>query len=133
MGKVDGYDVVVKSDSNVYGGQTTTSISLSADMIEVTSADSEKWKEYLAGEKGGTVSVELMYDPLHTEGASEAFTDLVNGTKITLYWGTETASDIHFECDGLISSIELSAPKNEGVTASIEIQLTGEVTKANNT
>jgi len=133
MSKTDGVDVVVKADSVIYGGQMSTSLSLSADMIEVTSADSNKWKEYLAGEKGGTVSVELLYDLTHTEGAAEAFDDLSSGTMVTLYWGTETVDDINFSCDAKISSIELSASKNEAMTASLELQLSGEVTKSTNT
>ena len=125
----DGFELLVKFGANTLVGLRSNDLSLSVDMIEITTKDSNKWKEYLAGQKGGTVSVEQLYDPTATTGSiSHAFADLVAGTKLVIAWGGVVATETYYECDGFISSLSISGPDNDAASYSVEVQLTGAVT-----
>ena len=62
MAKLDGYDILVQTGGVAVVGQTGTSLDFVADMIDITTKDSNKFKEYLAGEKGGTITIDGLYD-----------------------------------------------------------------------
>ena len=128
MAKLDGYDILVQTGGVTVVGQTGAGLYFLADMIDVTTKDSNKFKEYLAGEKGGTITVDGLYDVTGgTNNTEDVFDDLIAGTEVTWKWGQfATAGEKYFTGSGFISSLNMSGPKNEASTYSITIQVTGE-------
>jgi TP901-1 family phage major tail protein len=133
MGKIVGKYLVVTVGSNAYTALRSSTFEMAADMIDVTTADSTGgWKEYLAGEKGGTISIEGLYDTSATEGFEEAADDLISGAVATFKYGETESGTTYWTGSGLISSVSITGDKNDGASYSLTIQLTGAVTKATN-
>ena len=64
MAKIDGRFIRLEFGAGTFlKGVTTSNVSLSADMIDATNYESNGSKDYLAGEKGGTISATFLFDP----------------------------------------------------------------------
>jgi TP901-1 family phage major tail protein len=128
MAKLDGYDILVQTDAVAVVGQTGAGLDFVSDMIEITTKDSNKFKEYLAGEKGGTITIDGLYDvDTGANNTEDVFANLLAGTEVTWKWGKyATAGDKYFTGSAFISSLNMSAPKNEAATYSMTLQVTGE-------
>lgn len=125
MSLVNGDVLIIKIGSVQIGALLSNNFNASADMLEGTNKDSGGAKEYVGGEYGWGMSAEAMYDPAATEGFSEILGYLKAGTSLDVYWGGTTAGDAYFNGNGLISSVDLSGPKNELSSYSAEIQGSG--------
>jgi len=111
-------------------------VDISIDMIEITTKDSGGFKEYIAGEKGGTFSFEglLEYDAsVSTQGDSlkDIATLALAGTAFTIRWSSQSSTDEYFESSVLVSNISSSAPNNDTATISCTLQMTGTITLGN--
>ena len=51
MAKLDGYDILVQTDAVAVVGQTGAGLDFVSDMIDITTKDSNKFKEYLGRRK----------------------------------------------------------------------------------
>ncbi|MFN9112316.1 MAG: phage tail tube protein, partial [Bacteroidota bacterium] len=83
---------------------------LSVDMIETTEKDSGGFKEYIAGEKGGTFQFEgvLEYESsVSTQGLSfdDLVTDALAGTAFTIRWSSQSTGDQYMQSSVLISGV----------------------------
>jgi len=125
MAKLDGKDIVLKIGGVVLVGRTTGSINFTSDMLDATTADSEGWKEFLAGENNATLSIGGLYDPEAAEGASESIAYIFAGTKVTWYYGQTTAGGTYYTGDAYISRVSIQGDKNTVASYTIEIQNTG--------
>lgn len=111
-------------------------VDLSIDMIETTEKDSGGFKEYIAGEKGGTFQFEgvLEYDTsVSTQGLSfdDLVTDALAGTSFVMRWSSQSSGDEYLQASCLISSVSASAPNNDVATFSCTLQMTGTITLGN--
>jgi predicted secreted protein len=111
-------------------------VDISIDMIEVTEKDSGGFKEYIAGEKGGTFQFEglVEYDTsVSTQGDSfkDLMTSALAGTAFTIRWSSQSSGDEYFESSVLISNFSASAPNNAEATFSCTMQMTGTITLGN--
>lgn len=114
-------DVVILQIGGVQvGALVSNSQNMTADMLEKNSKDVPGIKAYDAGEDGWTLSVEALWDPAASEGFSEALGYLKAGTEITVLHGITGTQT--FSGAGLIASIDVSGPKNEISSYSLEIQ-----------
>lgn len=133
MAKLVGKYLVVTVGANAYVALRSSTFEMAADMIDVTTADSTGgWKEYLAGEKGGTISVEGLYDTSATEGFEQAADDLISGTVVTWKYGETDGGTTYWTGDALISSVSITGDKNDGAAYSLTLQITGDVSVATN-
>lgn len=107
------------------GALLSNSFNAAADMLDATTKDSAGAKEYISGEYGWGMSFESLYDPAATEGFSEALGYVKAGTSLDVYWGGVVAADAFFNGNALMSSVDLSGPKNEVSSYSGELQGTG--------
>lgn len=130
MSVLDGTVLVVQVGGVQIGALISNSFNAAADMIEASTKDSAGAKEYISGEFGWGMSVEALYDPAASEGFSEALGYIKAGTELDLYWGGITAGDAYFAGAGLCASVDLSGPKNEAASYSLEIQGTGGISEA---
>lgn len=96
-----------------------------ADMLDASNKDTPGIKQFQSGETGWIFTLESLFDPAASEGVSEALGYLKAGTLITVVHGISGTSVQ--SGSGYISSIDLSGPKNEISSYSLEIQGTGAV------
>lgn len=121
---------IVKSGSNYTAltGETSSSISLSADMIDV-SDKAASWKEYLAGYKGGTVDATIFAD--ETDAQQVAILDaLHNGTELDCFLG-ELSGNAPANGDAfkaLVASIGETYDTGSAIARNVSLQITGAVT-----
>ena len=110
-------------------GETTSSLNLSADMIEVSDKDSS-WKEYLAGYKGGTVDATIFADENDVQQKT-LLSSLRNGTEVKCFIGSLGTGNTPAEGDAfsaLVSSIGETYDTGSAIARTISLQITGEVT-----
>lgn len=122
--------MVIEIGGAQIGALISNSFNAAADMLEATSKDSGGAKEYVAGEYGWGMSIEALYDPAATEGFSEALGYIKAGTELDVYWGGTTTGDAYFAGSALCASVDLSGPKNEIASYSMELQGTGGITES---
>jgi predicted secreted protein len=101
--------------------------------IDVTSKDSNGWKEVLGGLREGSISFEGLL--IESEGAgatgyNDLFDLVTSRAAVALEWTNENAGDSKFTCSAIITSLEQEAPMEDARTFSGEFTITGAVTKA---
>ncbi|MCH7411154.1 phage tail protein [Belliella sp. DSM 111904] len=117
---------------DAFGGEVSSSFSISKDAIEITTKDSVDavgnfCKEFDgAGEYTYTFSVEGIQRA--DSAVDEKVSDLMAGTKVDFRFGYNVATQKVYEGSGYILSITIDASKNEAVSYSAEIQGTGGLT-----
>lgn len=110
---------------DAFGGEVSSSFTISKDAIEITTKDSVDaasnfCKEFDgAGEYTFTFSVEGIQ---RADSAVDAkVSDLIAGTKIDFRFGYNIATQKVYEGSGFITSVSIDSSKNEAVTYSCEI------------
>jgi predicted secreted protein len=110
-------------------GETTSSLNLSADMVEVSDKDSS-WKQYIAGYKGGTCDATIYADETDAE-QKKLLKALRDGREVKCFVGTLGTGNTPTEGDGftaLVTSISESYETGSAIARNISLQITGEVT-----
>ena len=101
------------------------SLDLGADDIDVTSFDSEGWKEYLAGLREWSGSIEGNFDSTDTTGQKAILNAWLNGTKLSFTF--EVSSGVSFQGEAFVKpSIEV--PVDDKASFSCDITGTGALT-----
>jgi predicted secreted protein len=127
MAKIDGYDVLLTIGEQTLLGQTSTGADFAADMIDITTKDSNKFKEFLAGEKGATITVDTLFDVEGEEVDTAAiFAAYLAGTEVEFQLGDREEDSWYFEGQAHISGLNFNFSKNEAASNSITLQTTGE-------
>mgnify|MGYP002518752718 CR=1 FL=1 len=109
-------------------GETSSSISLSADVIEVSDKETS-WKKYVAGYKGGTIDATVYADT--TDDAQTALmAALLGGTEVNGFIGT--IDDEGVKVDGyafaaIVTSVGETYDTGSAIARTISLQITGEV------
>lgn len=113
-------------------GQTTNSIELTADMLDITTKDSGGNAEFLPGRKFGTIQLDFLYEVSSATTGNLYTNHLVDawnaGTKCTLILGLTGEGAFAFNCYGYIQSISVDAAQNDVVNVSLTFQITEGVT-----
>ena len=101
------------------------SLDLGADDIDITSFDSNGWKEYLAGLKEWSGSIEGNFKPGDTNGQKAILTAWINGEELEFTF--EVSSGVIFKGKALVKpSIEV--PVDDKASFSCDITGTGALT-----
>ena len=119
---VSGCGGAVKINSTEIAEISNWSLDLGADDIDVTSFDSNCWKEYLAGLKEWSGSIEANFDSTDADGQKAILEAWLNGTKLSFTF--EVASGVTFAGEAYVKpSIEV--PVDDKASFSCDIQGTG--------
>jgi predicted secreted protein len=119
---VTGTGGAVKLSANKVAEISNWSLDLGADDIDITSFDSNGWKEYLAGLKEWSGSIEGNFKADDTNGQKAILQAWLAGNALTFTF--EVATGITFQGQALVKpSIEV--PVDDKATFSCDIQGTG--------
>lgn len=136
MAAIQGRKVLIKvgvADSEVLlAGTLTHSFKVSQTLTDATTKDSTGgWAESLPVEREGSFSVQGVYDPDAASGggALDMFTLLANGTKTHCVFGPTESGDDIFTCDAYVRDLSMDAPQKDRTTYTVELQVTGAITK----
>jgi predicted secreted protein len=112
----------VKLGANKIAEISNWSLDLGADDIDITSFDSQGWKEYLAGLKEWSGSIEGNLKPDDTNGQKAILNAWLSGEKLTFTF--EVSSDVSFQGEAFVKpSIEV--PVDDKASFSCDITGTG--------
>jgi predicted secreted protein len=115
----------VKLSANKVAEISSWSLDLGADDIDITSFDSNGWKEYLAGLKEWSGSIEGNLKTNDTNGQKAIFNAWLAGTPLTFTF--EVSSGVTFQGSAFVKpSIEV--PVDDKATFSCDITGTGALT-----
>ena len=108
-------------------GETSSNLSLQANMIEI-SDKSSKFADFLAGRISGTASVTVNLDETATESQVELVKSFYNGQKVFVFHG-EVNADAPVNgtaYEALVSGLDRDYPDDAVVTATFNLQVCGE-------
>lgn len=130
MARQDGRFIRLEFDGNFLKGVTSTSIDLAADMIDITNYESDANKEYLSGEKGGTINATFTFDStVSSANFQDVFTAYDGGTSVPFVYGdVTTSSGVLLSGNVLVSSLNWTGDKNGVSTCDATLTITGAVT-----
>jgi len=131
-GVFNGTNLLLKVGETVVGHTTSCTLSVSNDMADATTKDSQGWSESLAALKSGEISFDGLVDYSDANNAEQLLDLLMARTKVTCVFGTATTGDSIYTAQGFVSSLEQSAEMEAAVTFSGTITLTGAITKSVN-
>ena len=122
---VTGTGGAVKLSANKVAEISNWSLDLGADDIDITSFDSNGWKEYLAGLKEWSGSIEGNLKTDDTDGQKAILNAWLNGTKLSFTF--EVSSGVSFQGEAFVKpSIEV--PVDDKASFSCDITGTGALT-----
>jgi predicted secreted protein len=110
-------------------GLTSISNAFTGDSLDITTFDSDCFREFIAGLKGATIDFSGFYDPTDTAGQVALFTAFLAGTKLTTAQKPVFSVDgTHgFTGDGYVTAYSVDASVDGIVNFSASIQLSGTV------
>jgi TP901-1 family phage major tail protein len=111
----------------VIGHSTTCSLSLSADLPEATTKDSNGFQEVIGGLKSGELSFEGLVSYSDSNNVKEFSELLLNRTKVDWSLATTTSGDQILSGEAFFSSVEVSGEMESPVTYSGSLTVTGQI------
>ena len=122
---ITGTGGAVKLSANKIAEISNWSLDLGADDIDITSFDSQGWKEYLAGLKEWSGSIEGNLKPDDTNGQKAILNAWLSGEKLTFTF--EVSSGVSFQGEAFVKpSIEV--PVDDKASFSCDITGKGALT-----
>jgi predicted secreted protein len=112
----------------VIGHSTSASLSLSNDLPEATTKDSNGFAEHIAGLRSGEISFEGLVSYTDTQNFKELSELMLNRTKIDWSLATATSGDQILTGEAFLSSIEIASEMESPVTYSGSMTVTGAIT-----
>ena len=113
------------------GGMKEISFKISGKTMDVTDHDSGVYEEFMGGRLNHTLSASGNYDEADT-GQEALWTAHLARTKVYFRFRPTTAGGAkNYIAQGIVTSIEDSAPNDDANQVSFEIQLSGTLTRSN--
>jgi len=126
MPKVKGVDVVIKIGTDLLGGQRSATLNRAGETIDVTTKDSNGWKESEPGLKEWSIDCDGLF--VESDTAYEALeTAFLNGDKVSVELGMP--SGLKYSGQAIITDFPLEAPYDDNVSYSVAFAGDGELTK----
>nr|BDD47702.1 hypothetical protein 4 [bacterium] len=126
MSKIKGTLIYLRFSSVDVVGLTEKTLSVDADMLECTDQQSSGgWREYLVGNKGGTINVSGIYDDSAANGNLSEFTKLTDGTSVSFWFGEKTTGERYLSGTAYVSNYTVNGPLNDPASFSFTLTITG--------
>ena len=108
---------------------TECSISMSMDTRDASTKDSGGYRDLLEGARSGSISVSALYEDLNSiQGVDDLMTNYAARSGIQVRFSTAVSGDHYWSALAYLTSLELSASKEDNVTYSASFELTGAIT-----
>ena len=111
--------------------QTEGSISINLETRDITTKNSNGYRELLEGVRSGSISVSGLVDDDGAGGAGADLFAVLDGRSTThIIFGLDAAlDDYHYECDAFCTSLEVSGATEDNVTYSATFEITGAISE----
>jgi predicted secreted protein len=122
-------------DSTLIAAAQDVSLSLNVETIDVTTKDSQGFRELLGGLRSGTMTVNGLIDYTDADSNKDT-TDLWTAWEartpvaVVFQKATEVTGDLSFSANAIITSLEQSGGTEDTATYSATFELTGTITDA---
>jgi predicted secreted protein len=127
----NGSDILIfnASTGEPIGCQRNVTVTLNSDMIDVTCKEDAGYAAYISGKRSAEFVCDALVDwqPLSGEGISELVDAYENRTLLSINIADPTETDIYFNGDCYIASIEQNAPMEDVVTYTATLTVTGQI------
>jgi TP901-1 family phage major tail protein len=112
---------------------TDATISFSAETVDITSKDTSGYRDTIAGLKSWTANLTAFVDYSASFGQEELVDKWIAGECVKIRFTTNVTSDIYYEGDATITSVELnSSGAEEAASFSLTLENAGAITKGTN-
>lgn len=131
MAKYIGQDVAVTYEGAVIGALTGTDVSIDGTSIDISDRDIAEFTQHLPGRKNSTMSFSFNFDDTDTSGQVAVLDDMLAGNKGEFVWGRPSPStgQITLTGTGFVTSYSISGSDEEVINVSVEVQISGTLTK----
>lgn len=129
-GPVKGKDLLLYVGTTAIGSSTSCSLNISTDLLDVTTKDSNGFKEKLPEDIDWNISCDALtvFDAAY--GIDDILDAQLGGTKLSVKFSTEVTGDIVLSGDIYINSNNIDASKGSPSTFSFSGEGTGTLTKS---
>lgn len=109
---------------------TDATISFSAETVDITSKDTSGYRDTIAGLKSWTANLTAFIDYSASFGQEELVDKWIAGECVKIRFTTNVSSDVYYEGDATITSVELnSSGAEEAASFSLTLENAGAITK----
>ena len=109
---------------------TDATISFSAETVDITTKDTEGYRDTIAGLRSWSANLTAFIDYSSSFGQEQLVDKWIAGECVKIRFTTNVASDIYYEGDATITSVELnSSGAEEAASFSLTIENAGAITK----
>lgn len=124
MAQINGNEVLITVDGTTISCSLSNDLTVSRDTIDITTKCSSNWQEVMAGRMSWSTSVEGVYDTTKSYNWSEFFTDITDGSEVTVRFGDgggQESGKAYWTGNAIITNISLSAPQDDRVTFTADL------------
>ena len=132
-GIVEGNSLLLYMEGNPIVCTTEASFSFSRELIEATCKDNDGARQITLGGTSGNFSVSGLWKFDGAYQIEDLATAFLAGTQLTARWTTNVAGDFYFEAEVYITELSGAANVNDNVTFSATFEITGTITKGDET
>jgi predicted secreted protein len=124
---VSGHSMTLTCEGDVLGGARGVTLSFSQGTIDVTSADSSWWGEYISGRRDATIDVDALY--IYNDVAKKVLQNhMCNQSPATITCIVTMPDAATFTGEGIVTSLVYTGPHEDALTAAASIQITDGLT-----
>ena len=111
---------------------TSCTLSMNVDTIDISTKDSEGFRDLLGGQKSFSLSADGLMD-FASAGTStdpdELFTNMMNRTSVTFTFALDVQSGYKYTGSAFITSLEVTGGVEDAPTYSVSLEGTGEISQ----
>ena len=111
---------------------TSCTLSMNVDTIDISTKDSEGFRDLLGGQKSFSLSADGLMDftsTLSTTDPDELFTNMMNRTSVTFTFALDVQSGYKYTGSAFITSLEVTGGVEDAPTYSVSLEGTGEISQ----
>lgn len=133
MAIFNGTELGVYISDVLIAAATDCSLSLNVETIDITTKDSQGFRELLGGVRSGSISVSGLIDYVDSasnKDMADLWTVWENRTAVTVTFSkdNEDTGDLSFSASAILTSLEQSGGTEDTATYSATFELTGAIT-----
>lgn len=113
------------NNSAVLEDATDVTVTMDKTVINVTSKDSNYWRDLLSGTRSMSISFNAFVDYGATEGYDEIVTDFNSNNTVTFEVSTGVTGDSDITGTGIVTSLSKTGALDDGTKYSGTIEVTG--------